>query len=121
MELKFKTIEIIIIIFTSLSLAQTKTIAPQEAKDYIGKKVIVSGIVDQVTHSRSDTWFINMGGKYPDNAFTAVIFKADADKFKNLKDLEGKTIEVKGEIKDYRGTPEIILSDSDQLKIVTEK
>jgi DNA/RNA endonuclease YhcR with UshA esterase domain len=99
-----------LIVFCTLSLAQTE-ISLSQAKDNIDKIVTVTGIVDQITHTRTDTWFINMGGKYPNNAFTAVIFKSDVDKFKNPKDLEGITIEVKGEIKEYRGTPEIILND----------
>jgi hypothetical protein len=120
MQVKLKPVILFILILAPFSFSQTK-IAPSQAKDYIGKTAIVSGRADQVTHSRSDTWFINMGGKYPNNAFTAVVFKSDADKFKDLKNLEGRTIEVKGEIKDYRGTPEIILSNADQLHIVTEK
>jgi hypothetical protein len=38
----------------------------------------------------------------PTNPFTAVIFKSDADKFPNIKSLEGKTIVVTGQIKLYR-------------------
>ncbi len=119
MKKSLRSVSVIFILITFTAFAQTK-ITPSQAKDHIGKTVIVSGKVDQVTHSSTGTWFINMGGKYPDNAFTAVVFKSDADKFTNLKDLEGKTIEVKGKIKEYRGTPEIILNDPDQM-IVIEK
>ena len=58
-----------------------------------------------------------MGGEYPDNAFTAVIFKSDTSKFHNVKSWEGKVVEVTGKVKEYRGKPEIIVEEGKKVII----
>jgi len=40
--------------------------------------------------------FIDLGGNYPDNDFTAVIFAGDAAKFPNASALDGKTVAISG-------------------------
>ena len=82
---------------------------------------ILSCTADQGIHIIKGYWFISTGGKYSNKTFAGVIFKSDADKFKGLENLQGKKIEIKGRIKEYHGTPEIILNDPDQLKITSEK
>jgi DNA/RNA endonuclease YhcR with UshA esterase domain len=47
--------------------------------------------------------------------------RLDADKFPNIKSLEGKTIIVTGQIKLYRNKPEIILNSPNQIKIVKQQ
>jgi DNA/RNA endonuclease YhcR with UshA esterase domain len=47
----------------------------------------------------------------------AVIFKDDADKFPNVDTLTGKVIDITGRVKDYKGSCEIIVNGSEQLKI----
>ena len=66
--------------------------------------------------ARSKMTFIDMGGHYPDNVFTAVIFSDDASKFPDVDSLNGKTIDVTGRITVYKGRPEIILNDASQIK-----
>jgi hypothetical protein len=74
----------IILFFTILSFCvltscktQDKTIKPDDAKNYIGKVITVTGVVESVYHAEKAI-YLNMGGKYPDNTFTAVIFTADS-------------------------------------------
>ena len=102
---------------TAPALAQA-TIAPAAAKEHVGETVTVEGAVSEVHHAASGrATFIDMGGRYPNNAFAAVIFQSDAGKFPNVDALNGKTIDVSGRIRLYRGTPEIVLSDSGQIKV----
>lgn len=97
--------------------ALAQTIAPTEARAHVGQTVTVAGTVSDVyVASRSGTTFLDMGGHYPDNAFTAVIFSRDAGKFPNVKALNGKRVAVTGPVRLYRGRPEIILTDAAQLK-----
>ena len=123
MKVRIELLVILVISFTCLTTAQTKQIkiSPSEAKDNIGKEVTVIGVVDQVNQSRSGTIYLNMGGKFPDAEFTVVIFKSNASKFKNISIVEGKKIEITGKIKEYKGSPEIILSDPHLLKVYLEK
>jgi DNA/RNA endonuclease YhcR with UshA esterase domain len=103
------------------SLAQTPTpatIAPAAAKDHIGEQVTVEGVVGEVHHAASGrTTFIDIGGRYPNNPFAAVIFESDAGKFANVDAFNGKTVDITGRIRLDRGAPEIILSDPGQVKI----
>jgi DNA/RNA endonuclease YhcR with UshA esterase domain len=101
------------------ALAQTPppTIAPAAAKDHVGEQVTVEGVVGEVHHAASGrATFIDIGGRYPNNPFAAVIFESDAGKFANVDALDGKTIDVTGRIRLYRGAPEIILNDPGQIK-----
>jgi hypothetical protein len=98
------------------ALALAETIAPSDTQRYVGKSVTVEGVVSEVNSTdRAGVTFLDMGGHYPDNAFTAVILKNDAGKFPDVKALEGKTIDVTGTIKLYKGKTEIMLNDAGQI------
>jgi DNA/RNA endonuclease YhcR with UshA esterase domain len=97
--------------------AVAQTIRPADARAHVGQTVTVEGIVADVhTAGRSGTTFIDMGGRYPNNALAAVIFSADASKFPNVAALSGKTVDITGAVRLYQGKPEIILNAADQLK-----
>ena len=58
-----------------------------------------------------------MGGDYPNNAFTGVIFSSDASKFYSVNSYEGKVVEITGKVKEYQGKVEIIVKEKKQIKI----
>jgi DNA/RNA endonuclease YhcR with UshA esterase domain len=94
-------------------------VAPQEARNHVGEYVTVTGVVSGVGHSsRSNTTFINFGGRFPNHQFTAVIFRNAAESFDNVDGLDGKTVSVTGKVKMYRGKPEIVLNSPSQLRVV---
>src|SRR5208283_2530066 len=47
--------------------------------------------------------------------FTVVVFPADLKKMGDVRQLEGRQIEIKGTVQDYDGRAEIILRRSQQL------
>lgn len=97
--------------------ARAEMIAADEASQHVGKTVTVQGVVDDVHHASSGkAIFLDFGGRYPGNTFTAVIFRDDFAKFPNVDSLNGKTVAVTGAIKLYKGKPEIVLNDPHQLK-----
>lgn len=96
--------------------AETQTITPADAKTHVGQTVTVQGPVGRIVTGRSGTTFIDVGGRYPDNSLSAVIFAADKGKFPDLKTLDGKTVAVTGAVSLYRGKPEIILKTADQMQ-----
>jgi len=96
--------------------ARAQTIGLAEVKTHVGQPVTVEAAVSDVHTGRSGVTFIDMGGRYPDNAFVAVIFAADAAKFPNLSALEGKTVNISGPVQLYQGKPEIVLKSADQVK-----
>ena len=89
------------------------------AKEHIGEKQIIEGSVVNGYKSGTDTVFLNFEKPYPNQCFTAVIFSSKLMNFpENPQDYyNGKTVRVLGEIKEYKGTPEIILEDSSQIEI----
>jgi exonuclease VII large subunit len=100
------------------ALAQNtaQTIAPTDAKARVGQTVTVEGNVSDVHTGRSGTTFIDIGGRYPENALTAVIFIGDLAKFPGVKALDGRTVDINGSVQLYRGRPEIILKSAEQLR-----
>jgi hypothetical protein len=67
-------------------------------------------------NSRSQPTFLDFDRAYPNAVFTAVIFGTDRPKFGAPEtSLRGKRVCVTGQIRDYRGKPEIILNDPSQL------
>ena len=92
------------------------TIDPAQASAHIGQTVTIKGKVEGVHTARSGVTFLDMGGQYPNNEFTAVIFSADAARFPKVAALAGKTVEITGPIELYQGKPEIILKDAGQVK-----
>ena len=57
-------------------------IAAADAAKHVGETVTVEGTVSAVhTESRSGVTFIDVGGRYPDQAFTGVIFKVTSANF----------------------------------------
>jgi DNA/RNA endonuclease YhcR with UshA esterase domain len=99
--------------------AHPATLAPEEAPSHVGERATVCGVVASAAYaarSNGQPTFLNLGKPYPDQIFTAVIWGDDRSKFGSPEStLRGKNICVTGEIKLYRGKPEIILRDSKQL------
>src|SRR5262249_42455825 len=101
------------------SSAGAATMSPEDAAGHFGGTATVCGVVASTkfaTGSRSQPTFLDFGKPYPNTVFTAVVFGSDRPKFGTPeKSLLGKRICVTGQIRDYRGRPEIILSDPSQL------
>lgn len=89
----------------------------KEASQYVGEEVCVEGKLDHLYTSQTGTVFLNFCPNYQDCSFQAVIFQSDANKFSNLKNYTGKTIQITGLVKTYLGKPEIIINDPTQIKV----
>lgn len=88
-----------------------------EAHKYVGDSVCVTGKVVKVARSpRSGTHFLNFCDDYKNCPFSVVIFAKDLQHVGDVRQLEGKEIEIYGKVKDYKGQAEIILSDVRQLR-----
>lgn len=104
-----------------LSLVSTpafaQTITVNEASAHIGQTATVKGVVDEVHTSGKGNIFLDLGGRYPNQSFTGVIFSQNTGAFPNAGSLEGKTVDINGPVKLYHGKPEIILRSASQLKV----
>lgn len=95
--------------------ALAQTISPQDAASHVGKSVTVRGVVDEVHTSNRGNVFLNMGGHYPNQAFTGFIRARDAGAFPNVQSYQGKNVDVSGTIKLYKNKPEIELQSASQI------
>jgi hypothetical protein len=87
-----------------------------------GRQARIRGRVFRVGHSaRSDTYFLNFGPSR--GALTAVIFASALEQFQKKqlspKHLQGKNVEISGEIKDHpQYGLEMILDNPEQIKVI---
>ena len=95
-----------------------KVISWQEAGKYYGKIITVEGTIVR-TYNSGKVVFLNFHPDYK-RYFTAVIFKSAFNKFPdNPQDYyKGKRVQVTGLIKEYNGSPEMILNEPEQMKII---
>ena len=109
----------IIGLFAIKASAQT-TIPAKDAAKHIGEKVT---ICDKVWGTKfldqANITFLDIGGYNPNQLLTIVIKGEDRAKFKGKPedDYKQKNVCVTGTIVDFKGKPEIVVTDPDQLKL----
>lgn len=92
-------------------------ISASEAKEHIGAQARVKGKIAEVNVGGRVTR-LNFERPYPKNPFTAVIFSANINQFPEIEKLKNKTVEISGKIAAYHERPEIVLTSSNQVKII---
>lgn len=96
-------------------IAQSSNYTAVEAAKHVGEMATITDRVDGVHQSGKGNVFLNMGGKYPNQAFTAFIPSSSAAQFPNPEQYEGRTVSVSGKIALYKGKPEIIVNSPSQV------
>lgn len=89
----------------------------RDAGSRAGETSCVTGRVLRVFTSRGGNSFLDFCSDYRQCPFTSVIFSSDHDKFGNLEMLQGRQVEIRGEITNYQGRAEIIIRDPDQIRL----
>lgn len=89
------------------------TVQSKEAKDFIGETRVVKGPVAGVFVSNKGTVLINFDEDHPNSTFVAVIYKDAAVTYDNIK--KGSILIITGKIEDYKGKPQIILTEQSQI------
>jgi DNA/RNA endonuclease YhcR with UshA esterase domain len=98
--------------------ASAAVLTPAEAASHIGQSVTVEGVVSEVHTARSgQETFIDIGGAYPHQAFTAVIFANSMAAVGDVSGLVGRTVDITGTIQKFEGEPEVIVSSRDQIRV----
>jgi DNA/RNA endonuclease YhcR with UshA esterase domain len=116
--MKIKTLlPLLTVVCVALVIAKASNYTPQEAAKHVGETATITGAVDGMHQSGKGNIFLNMGGKYPNQAFTAFIPSASAAQFPNPQQYEGRTVAVSGKITLYKGKPEIIVNSASQISV----
>ena len=102
----------LLVVFVMNTYSQEQ-ISSKDAKDNIGKTLYVKGKVASIHTSSKGNVFINFDDKSPDQTFTVAIFSQSNIDISKI--IEGCILTVFGEIKEYKGKPEIVLEKNDQI------
>lgn len=99
--------------------AQTPpTIPAKEAAKHINEKVrICDKIFGGKFLSSSDITLLDVGGYHPNESLTLLIKGDDRKKFKTAPEeaFKGKSVCITGTIIDYKGKPEIVITEVEQI------
>jgi hypothetical protein len=87
------------------------------ASDLIGKHGCVAGRVFRVTTRKSGNSHLHLCPSRSKCSFQAVAHARDRRKVGDLTYLRGKFIAVVGDVVDYRGHPEIVVKDIEQIRV----
>ncbi len=105
---------------TGIKAFSQTTIAAKDAAKHLNEKVIVCDkVYGGKFLSGSNLTLVDVGGSHPDELLTLIIKGDDRKKFKNPpeEDLKGKKVCITGQIIDYKGKPEIAITDPEQIKV----
>ena len=112
---------IILFCVASFSLFGKSSFTAEQAGVHIGETTTVCGKVTGAHYakkSKGKPTFINLDGRYPNHIFTILIWDEDREKFnKPEKRLESKRVCATGLLELYRGIPEIVVREKQQLKV----
>ena len=86
-----------------------------EARKHIGSNRCVTGKVLRVKKGNGGVHFFDFCEDYRVCPFTVVVFPGDLKKIGDLRQLQGRQIEIEGPVKEYDGRAEIILKRLSQL------
>ena len=101
------------LLFPSLALAAC--IPFDQARNHLDETQCVTGKVIRVQSGERGVNYLDFCEDYRLCTFSVVIFQHDLQKIGDVRQLTGKVIEIRGEIKDYEDRAEIILESSGQL------
>jgi DNA/RNA endonuclease YhcR with UshA esterase domain len=86
-----------------------------DANQHLGTTQCVSGTVLHVEHGSKGATFLTFCHSAKACPFTVVVLPGDIKKMGDIRQLEGRQIEIKGTVQDYDGHAEIVLRRTQQL------
>ena len=90
-------------------------LAVADAQKHIGKTNCVTGTVVRVEEGDKGVTFLDFCIDYRSCPFTVVVFRADLQSVGDVRQLQGRTISIKGRIEEYDERAEIVLRHPQQL------
>lgn len=88
----------------------------RNAGPLVGTSGCVSGLVLRVYAARTGNTFLDFCQDYRTCPFSSVIFSADKAKFGNLESLQGRRVEIRGDVVSFHGHAEIVIRDPGQVR-----
>jgi len=86
-----------------------------QARNHLDETQCVTGKVVRIQRGERGVNYLDFCEDYRLCTFSVVVYQHDLNKIGDVRQLAGKVIEIRGEIKDYDDRAEIILESSKQL------
>jgi hypothetical protein len=87
-----------------------------DAGKHIGETKCITGKVLRVEQGADGVHYLDFCKEPRGCAFTAVIFPGDLRHIGDVRKLEGKSVELHGELKEYDGGAQIVVSEARQIR-----
>jgi hypothetical protein len=87
----------------------------EQAQKHIGETQCVSGKVLRVEAGSGGVHYLGFCEDHGSCSFSVVVFASDLKRIGDVDQLAGKTVEIRGEVKEYDGRAEIVLDNAKQL------
>lgn len=104
-----------------LATPQSSRLTTTEAKNHISERATVCGVVvstHYAVRTKGSPTFLNLDEPYPRQVFTILIWGSDRARFGDPETkFSNKRVCVTGLIKNYKGVPEIIAEQPNQIEI----
>ncbi|MGO9210103.1 MAG: hypothetical protein ACLPXM_08565 [Terriglobales bacterium] len=88
----------------------------EQAARHVGETACVHGKVLAVSATPGGTHLLRFCEEGRECGFSAVVFRKDLRQVGDVRTLQGKEVDIQGQIRLYHGHPEVIVRDSRQLK-----
>lgn len=99
----------------SVDTASADCLPLEDARKHIGEIKCVTGKVVRVKQGARGVHFLDFCDDFRLCPFTVVVFPGDLKNVGDIRQLQGRLIEVHGQVKEYDGRAEIILEEYRQL------
>jgi hypothetical protein len=115
-----KLFVIVFLLFGNYCFAQSDTLKAAQAKEFIGKEIIVKDVIAGARlFDKPDkkTFLINLADKYPNTPLTIVLYDEAYLGLTPKENIDGKSIIVKGIVTVFNDKIQIVISDLKNISI----
>jgi DNA/RNA endonuclease YhcR with UshA esterase domain len=110
-----------VISFISFSAFSQSAISAKDAASHKDEKVVITDVIAGGKYlSNSNITLLDVGAPHPNESLTLLIKGDDRKKFATAPEtaFKGKKVTITGTVVDFKGKPEIIITDPAQIKLV---
>lgn len=116
---------VVLLTIGAYTASAQQSIKLEEISNHIGDSVIVHGKVFGsrfLSKSEDAPTFLNVGGDFPNQLLTLVVWGKDRSNFKSAPEeaYKGQEVQVAGKVELHRGKPQMILYRDNQIAIKTQ-
>ena len=113
-------ISLLLVLFSLNSFAQSDTITAATAKNYIGKEVVLKGVLKGVKpfsdRNGKEILFLDIDEAFPNTEIGVTVFPDAVPEVKITKEDIGRRVIITGIVQDYKGKPSLPISEGKQFR-----